>query len=122
VLIDLWAALRQAGQLNQHRSCVIGRQIKAVLASNCKQCAATVGDKMEGLMAAGDLKEAWCCLKGWYSMVEDRAPKASHDTLVHQTEERIALYASVQPTGEMLPINMQPFDINDNVPSNSKIG
>jgi hypothetical protein len=54
-------------------------------------------------------------------MVEDRAPKASHDTLTRQTEERITLYARVPPAGEMLSINVQPFDINDNVPSNSEI-
>jgi hypothetical protein len=54
-------------------------------------------------------------------MVEDCAPKASHNMLVHQTEERIALYAIVSPAGEMLPINVQPFDINDDTPSNLKI-
>jgi hypothetical protein len=87
MLINCWAALRQAGKLNQRGSHVIGRQIKAALASNCKQRTATIGDKIEGLMAARELKEAWCCLKGWYSTVEDRAPKASHDMLVRQTEE-----------------------------------
>jgi hypothetical protein len=121
VLINHRAALRQVGKLNQHGSCVIGRQIKAAFASNFKQCTATVEDKIKGLMAAGELKEAWCCLKRWYSTVEDRAPKASHDMLVRQTEERIALYASAPPMWEMLPINVQPFDINDDVPRNSEI-
>ncbi len=41
-------------------------------------------------MAAGEVKDAWHCLKGWYATVEDSAPKASHDTLIQQTEERIA--------------------------------
>jgi hypothetical protein len=72
-------------------------------------------------MVAGELKEAWHCLKGWYSTVEDRAPKVSHNTLVHQTEERIALYARVPSAGEMLPIIVQPFDINDNVPNDLEI-
>jgi hypothetical protein len=66
----------------------------------------TVGGKIEGLMVPRELKEAWCCLKGWYSTVEDRSPKASHDTLVRQTEEKIVLYARVPPAGEMLPINV----------------
>jgi hypothetical protein len=121
VLIYQRAALRQAGKLNQRGSHVIGRQIKAALASNSNQRAATVRDKIEGLMVARELKEAWRCLMGWYSMVEDHAPKASHDTLVRQTEERIALYTCVPPAGEMLPINVQPFDINDDVPSDSEI-
>jgi hypothetical protein len=54
-------------------------------------------------------------------MVEDHAPKASHDMLVHQTEEKIALYASVPPAWEMLPINVQLFGINGNIPSNLEI-
>jgi hypothetical protein len=103
VLINQWAALRQAGKLEQRRSCVIERQIKATLASNRKQHTATVRDKIEGLMAAGELKETWRCLKGWYSTVEDCAPKASHNTLVRQTEKRIALYASVTPPGRCCP-------------------
>ncbi len=73
------------------------------------------------LMAAGEVKEAWRCLKGWYAMVEDRAPKASHNTLVQQTEERIALYSRVPPPRGPLPINVQPFDICNDIPSNLEI-
>jgi hypothetical protein len=65
-----------------------------------KQQAATAGDKIEGLLAAGEVKEAWCCLKGWYTAVEDRTPKACHETLARQTEERKTLYAKVSPPGE----------------------
>ncbi len=122
MLIDHRAALRQAGKLNQHGSCVIGRQIKAALASDCKQGMATVGDKIEGLMAAGELKEAWHCLQGWYSMVEDRVPKASHDMPVRQTEEMIALYTSVPPAGEMLPINIQPLTLMMTFPVIRRLG
>jgi hypothetical protein len=122
VLIDHRAALRQAGKLNQCRSRVIGRRIKAALASNRKQLAADVGDKIERLMAAGEVKEARRCLKGgWYATVEDRAPKANQDTLVQQTEKRIALYSHVPPPGGPLPINVQPFDICNDIPSNLEI-
>ncbi len=69
-------------------------------------------------MAAKEVEEDWCCLKGWHATVEYCAPKASHDTLVQQTEERIALYSRVPPPGGVLPINVQPFDICNNIPSN----
>jgi hypothetical protein len=121
VLVDHRAALRRAGKLNQCGSRVIGRQIKAALAKDCKQRAANVEDKIKGLLSAGELKEAWQCLKGWYSMVEDHAPKACHETLVHQTEERIALYSKVRPPGWNIPINVQPFNIPDGIPRNSEI-
>ncbi len=121
VLVDHRAALRRAGKLNQCGSRVIGRQIKAALAKDCKQRAANVGDKIEGLLSAGELKEVWRCLKGWYSTVEDRAPKACHEMLVRQTEERIALNSKVHPPGWNIHINVQPFDIPDGIPSNSEI-
>ncbi len=95
--------------------------IKAALKGNCKQRAAAVGDKIEGLLAAGEVKEAWRCLKGWYTAVEDRAPKACHKTLARQTKERKTLYARVPPPGERLPINVTPFDVPDGVPSNLEI-
>jgi hypothetical protein len=114
-------ALRWAGKLNQCGSRVIGRQIKAALASDCKQHAADVRDKIKMLMAAREVKEAWRCLKVWYATVEDRAPKASHDTLVQQTEERIALYSRVPPPGGPLPINVQPFNICNDIPSDLEI-
>jgi hypothetical protein len=40
---------------------------------------------------------------------------------MRQTDERIAFCGSVPPPGEMLPINVQTFDIHDNVPSNLEI-
>jgi hypothetical protein len=120
-LINHWAALRRAGKLNQCGSRVIGRRIKAALVSNCKQRAVDVGDKIKMLMAAGEVKEAWNCLKGWYATVEDHAPKANHDMLVQQTEERIALYSHAPHPGGPLPINVQPFDICNNIPTDSEI-
>ncbi len=53
--------------------------------------------------------------------MEDRATKANHDTLVRQTEERIALYSRVPPPRGLLPINVQPFNICNNIPSNLEI-
>ncbi len=35
--------------------------------------------------------------------MEDRAPKACHETLVRQTEERITLYTKVPPRGGIFP-------------------
>jgi hypothetical protein len=67
--------------LDQCRARVIGRRIKAALKGDRKQWVATVGDKIEGFLAAREVKKAWRCLKGWYAAVEDRAPKACHKML-----------------------------------------
>ncbi len=37
--------------------------------------------------------------------------------LICHAEERIGLYTRIPPTREMLPINVEPFDINEDITS-----
>jgi hypothetical protein len=55
-------ALQRAGKLTQCRSFIIIRQIKAAPEKHPRQRAAHIGDKIEGLLVTGDLKEAWKCI------------------------------------------------------------
>jgi len=61
----------------------------------------------------GNLKEAWRKLKGWYSAVEEKAPKPCRLLTKNQTAEREALYRKMVPPGDPIPINTKPFTIND---------
>ena len=72
-------------------------------------------------MEAGDLKEAWRCLKGWYSTATNKAPKPCYSSMKKQTEEREELYRKVAPPGDPIPINVEPFDIDDSVPEDAAI-
>ena len=38
-----------------------------------------------------------------------------------QTKERVELYGKVIPPGEPIPINVEPFDIRDDVPDEQEI-
>ena len=60
-------------------------------------------------------------LKGWCRNAEDRAPKPCYDTMAKKTAERAELYAKVQAPGAPIPINVEPFTIDDSVPKEPEI-
>ena len=119
--IDKRVALRQQGKLLQQTSRRIGRQIKAGLSGDWRQCAVTVVENIEKHLAGGETKEAWRCLKGWYRPASKQAPTASFMSLAAQTAEGVALYGGVPSPGEPLPIHGDKVDIRDGVPSNREL-
>ena len=76
---------------------------------------------MAGHLAAGDPKEAWRCIQGWYRAVEDRAPKPCYESMSKQTAEREELYRKVSPPGDPIPINVEPFPVADDCPGDAEL-
>ncbi len=70
---------------------------------------------------SGEFVEAWCYLKGWYCLAEDRAPKACPETLAHQTVERVELYMAFTPPGWEMHINVPPTAVHDEPPMDQEI-
>jgi hypothetical protein len=99
----------------------MGREIKSLLAVDCKQCAANAASTIKSHLSNGAMKEAWRALKGWYRLVEDRPPPASPKTMVRQMAKRVELYARAPPMGEALPFNFPHFDISNDMPTDSEI-
>ncbi len=91
--------LRRKGMLSQTAARGLGRQVKARLAADRLKRAKNTTSRIKGCLAAGDFVEVWCNLKGWYRLVEDRAPKACPETLALQTVERVELYTAIPPPG-----------------------
>jgi hypothetical protein len=100
---------------------LLGRQIAYGLKGDRRQQAADVAGNIEGLLASGETKEAWRCLKGWYKAASDTAPAASPMSLAAQTAERIDLYRKVPPPGNPLPIHVNKADILDGRPSDGEL-
>jgi hypothetical protein len=98
-LIDRRATLRQQGKLSKRMTHLLGREIASGLKGDRRQRAADVAGNIEGLLASGETKEAWQCLKGWYKAASDTAPAASPMSLAAQTDERVDLYRKVPPRG-----------------------
>jgi hypothetical protein len=64
-LIERRAVLRQQGKLSKRMSRLLGQRIASGLKGDRRQRAADVAENIEGLLASGETKEAWRCLKGW---------------------------------------------------------
>ena len=60
-------------------------------------------------------------MKGWYWVVVDRAPPPARVTLKRITAERVDLYRYITPTGENIPISVEPFPVEDLVPTEDEI-
>ncbi len=105
----------------QQAARLIGRQIAAGLKGDCAQRAAAAVEKIKEHLAAGEPKEAWRSLKGWYKAATNRAPKASKMSLAAQTAERVALYGRVASKGDPIPIHVDKANIPDNIPSDGEL-
>jgi hypothetical protein len=74
-LINKRAALQQQGKLSKQAAHCIGRQITSGLkGEHAKQVAMAV-EIIKGHQMAGEPKEAWQSLKGWYKVATDCTPK-----------------------------------------------
>ena len=120
-LIDRRASLRKHGKLSRRMSRLLGRQIASALKRDRQQRAADVAENIDGLLAGGETKEAWRCLKGWYKAASDAAPAASHLSLAAQTAERGNLYQKVPPPGAPIPIHVDKADFPDGPPSDGEL-
>jgi hypothetical protein len=120
-LINRRATLRQQGKLSKRMTRLLGHQITSGLKGDKRQRAANVAGDIEGLLASGETKEEWQCLKGWYKAASDTAPAASPMSLAAQTAKRIDLYRKVPPPGNPLPIHVDKAHIPDGPPSDGEL-
>ena len=66
-------------------------------------------------------REAWHQIKGWYKAAVDHAPPPAQITLKRITVERVELYSYFLPPGTNIPIYVEPFPIEDSVPTEDDI-
>ena len=53
--------------------------------------------------------------------MEDRAPKPCYVAMKKQTAEREELYEAISPPGDSIPINIEPFEVRDDIPSDMEL-
>ena len=77
---------------------------------------------MEELMKAEPplTQEAWHRLQGWYKATVDLPPPPARATLKRVTAERTTLYSRVPPPGA-IPVTIEPFAVEDGVPSEAEV-
>ena len=78
---------------------------------------------MEALLELYPLlqRDAWHRIKGWYRAAVGRAPPPSRVTLERITAERVDLYSYVPSPEANIPISVEPFPVDDSVPTEEEI-
>ena len=66
-------------------------------------------------------REAWHRLKGWYQTAVDRSTPPNRLTLERITAELVDLYSYVPPPGDNISVSVDPFPVDDLVPTEEKI-
>ena len=66
-------------------------------------------------------REAWQQLNGWYKPAVNHAPPPARATLERITAELVDLYSYVPSLGNNIPISVQPFPVDDLVPTEENI-
>ncbi len=113
--------LHRSGHLCQLGGRRLSRRIRASLTQDQVDRTAKVGSTIEAEIAGGNVQEAFRHLKGWYRTATDTQAKPFYHTMERQTSERVDLYVRRQSPGAPLPILMDPVEICDNQPNDSKI-
>ena len=88
-----------------------------MLKADKQRLTADVGERIVAELGAGNVKEAFLQLKGWYREASETQAAPCPQTMERQTEERVALYARQAAYGEGFPANGTPFNIQDNNPT-----
>ena len=66
-------------------------------------------------------REAWHQIKECYKASVDCSPPPVRVTHEWITAERVELYSYVPPLGTNIPISVQPFPVDDSVPTEDEI-
>ena len=88
-----------------------------------RQRADEAGAEVEALVKADPplIQEAWYRLQGWYKASVHGAPPPARATLKRITEERVTLYSRVPPPGDRIPVDIEPFEVEDGVPEEGDV-
>ena len=97
--------------------------VKANLAADQRRRADEAGAKVEAPVGADPplIQDSWLRIQGWYKAAGDCAPLPARATLERITAERVVLYRYVPPPGEIIPVTIQPFLVDDSVPGEREI-
>jgi hypothetical protein len=94
------------------------RAIKASLKADRKQRTIEVGERIAASMNGDkpDQDEAYRDLKFWYRHMGDRPQKSTHEDMGKLATEFENLFAALSPTGDPIPIYVDPAPVDDSIP------
>ena len=101
----------------------LGRAITASLKGDWRRRAEEAGEEVERFLGSYPPlhHEAWHRLKGWYWSAVYCAPPPAWVALERIAEERVDLYSYMPPPGDNIPVPVEPFPVDDLVPTDDNI-
>ena len=101
----------------------LGRTIAASLRDDMQRRVEVAGAEVEALIGLDPPihRKYWQWIKGWYRAAVDRSPPPNRVTLEQITVDWVDLYSYVPPPGENIPISVEPFPVDDSVPTEDEI-
>ena len=95
----------------------MGKAVQKILATDRRRRADEAGAEVEALVKADPplIQEAWYRLQGWYKAAVDRTPPPARATLKRITTERVTMYSRFPPPGDSIPVEIEPFAVEDGV-------
>ena len=122
-LIDERISARRDPRYGQAFTRRLRKEIKKSLAEDRRRRADEAGAEVEALVKAHQplIQEAWYRLQGCYKAAADQAPPPARSTLNRITAERVALYIRAPPLGDSIPVDIEPFAVEDGVPEEGEI-
>ena len=122
-LVDKRVSVRRYIAKDQALIWRLGRAIKAILREDRKRKTEETGVEVETLLGSDPPlnREAWHRIKGWYKAAVYHALLPARVTLKWITAERVELYSHIPPLGTNVPISVEPFPVEDSVPTEEEI-
>ena len=97
------------------------REIHGALKADKQRLTTDVGEKIMAELGAGNVKEAFRHLKGWYREASETHAAPCPQTMERQTYKRVELCARRAAYGESFQANGTPFEIRDDNPTEGEI-
>ena len=120
-LVDQRAQGRRAGTLVGGQLRELNRLIRKSFKADRKNRAQKAGEAVEAALRDNHVREAWSRLKSWYRCASGRAPKPTRADLLEVSQEYKELYTQVESPGAPLELVVEPFDIDDHVPTAAEV-
>ena len=97
--------------------------MRSLLNRDWRRIAIEAGTAVETLLASDPplVNYVWRHMQGWYKTTKKHPPPPTHIILSHITVERVDIYLWDPSTGYIISIGMNPFMVDDYIPSMENI-
>jgi hypothetical protein len=122
-LIDTRATLRKNPSHHRRTARILTRRINTSLRHDQTTRAEEAGNLIYSNLQVGSLQQAFNVLKRWYRHATGRPPKPSREDLqdISNTWQTLYTKESPSPPGPPVPVHIQPYNIDDTVPTEDEI-